>query len=123
MSTRPAATETPCLTTQTCTSGTIPAMHIGHTTGPVPQLAAPPDVDVPEAFRLPGPLTITVNITDFEDKFAEVYRLIHDLDRSMYPKRHRHCRTCHPEMDVRPLAINGQDYHCRQMARQKRKRR
>jgi hypothetical protein len=72
---------------------------------------------------MPGPLTITIDVSGWIDALAAVYPAIHDLDRLAHPRRHGHCRTCHPEMDVRLLAINGQDYHRRQMARQKRKRR
>jgi hypothetical protein len=74
---------------------------------------------------VPGDLgaSITVDVEDFIGQLAEVYRAIHDHHAAAFPKFHRHCPTCHPEMAPRPLAVNGREYHRRQRARTRRKNR
>lgn len=50
---------------------------------------------------------------------------VHDLHRWLLPSEHHsHCRTCHPEMAWMPCAIriNGREYHRRQKARKRRRR-
>lgn len=54
---------------------------------------------------------------------ALVYRAIHDISRRDNPRGHRRCHACHPEMALRPLAVDGHKYHARQLARVRRKNR
>jgi hypothetical protein len=101
---------------------------IGELGGPV-CLEPPPDVAeaaerfVATAGRLKDwSVTVSVDLTEFMASLADASRWFHDLDRFCYPRKHRHCHTCHPEQAPRPLAVNGHEYHRRQQARQRRTR-
>jgi hypothetical protein len=89
------------------------------------------DCGLPFSLRYSGtPVTEpgTYRIRAWGNRYYDSYYGAYEYDGGVAvigeaPGRHGHCLTCHPEMDVHPLAINGHDYHRRQMARQKRKRR
>jgi len=49
-------------------------------------------------------------------------RQVHDLSAALAPAEHRRCLTCHPSRKPKPLAVNGHEYHRRQMARRRRRR-
>lgn len=74
-----------------------------------------------EFLRIPGPLTATFTIDD-PIALAVLYRAIHDIGQRDNPRGHRRCKTCHPGMDYRPLAVDGHEYHRRHLARIRRKR-
>ncbi len=57
-----------------------------------------------------------------EDHLARIKLAIHHHDRQLRPRRHRHCRTCHPEQAPKQLVVDRREYHRRQLARQRRKR-
>jgi hypothetical protein len=96
--------------------------YIGHTDGPIKLATERATGTLEEFFGLPPSVTITVNVTDFEEKLAGLYRMIHEHHAWAYPKEHRRCLTCHPQMAPHPLAVNGREYHRRQMARARRRR-
>lgn len=50
-------------------------------------------------------------------------RMLHDVHRLFFPKRHGRCWTCHPWRKPKPLAVDGHAYQRRLKARRKRKRR
>ena len=56
------------------------------------------------------------------DHLARIKLAIRDHDRWRRPRRHRHCKACHPGRDRRPLAVDGHEYARRRKARQRRKR-
>lgn len=95
--------------------------YIGETAGGVQFAPAPevPDAGEPPFRRLSDAiLSITVDYSDAKAEFRRLVRLICRLT----PGSHSHCRTCHPEMAPRPLAVNGDDYRRRQLARTRRRR-
>jgi hypothetical protein len=51
-----------------------------------------------------------------------VARMFHDVHRFFFPKQHGRCWTCHPARKPKPLAVDGRQYHRRQMARRRRRR-
>jgi hypothetical protein len=65
-------------------------------------------------------VTVSVDITGFWSN--DKWRWLHHLDRACYPRRHRRCHICHPRWS-RSLAVNGHEYHRRQLARTKRRHR
>jgi hypothetical protein len=50
-------------------------------------------------------------------------RMLHDLHRVFFPKRHGRCWTCHPRRKPKPLAVDGHAYQRRLRNRRKRRRR
>jgi len=96
--------------------------HFGETDGPIQFEPAPGLVDEFETLRLPGPVSVTISV-DATGALASIYRMLHDIDRAHRPRKHGHCPTCHPDMDRRPLAVDGHEYNRRRKARQRRKRR
>lgn len=95
---------------------------IGETRGPL-DIGFEPQIPVPDLpfGRLAGlTVSVTVDISDFMAKVTEAWRWFHDLHRACYPRRHRRCHTCHPKWS-RPLAVNGHEYHRRQLARRSRR--
>jgi hypothetical protein len=96
--------------------------HLGETDGPIRLETTPGLAGEFETVRFPGPVSVTITV-DATGALASIYRMLHDIDLAHRPRKHGHCPTCHPEMDVRPLAVNGHDYHRRRKARQRRKHR
>lgn len=52
-----------------------------------------------------------------------VARMLHDVHRAFFPKRHQRCWTCHPSRKPKPLAVDGGAYQRRLRSRRKRRRR
>lgn len=116
--------------------------YIGETAGPLDLQF--PEIPVPdlELFRSwpPPPITITVSVDTSEWSAAlrlllrQVTRLTRANKRLArankrfahvaqdHPDSYSHCRACHPEQAPRPLAVDGHEYHRRQLARVRRKR-
>jgi len=96
--------------------------HIGETDGPI-EFDRQPGLEQKLFPDLQWPLTVTITVdaTGANEALAQLYRMVHDVDRARRPRRHGHCRTCHPEQDRRPLAVDGHGYHRRQRARQRRR--
>jgi hypothetical protein len=63
-------------------------------------------------------VTITPNMVVFVKRMNAMGHAMHACQ---LPHLHRHCVICHPEALPPPLAINGREYHRRQLARRKRR--
>lgn len=58
----------------------------------------------------------------FKPVLDYVARLLHDVHRVFFPKRHGRCWTCHPWRKPKPLAVDGHAYQRRMRARRRRRR-
>lgn len=51
--------------------------------------------------------------TSRAEHLARIRLAVHGRDRWRRPRRHRRCKTCHPELGPRPLAVDGREYQRR----------
>jgi len=58
----------------------------------------------------------------FRPVIEDTVKAFHGLGAAFFPSQHRRCLTCHPSQRPKPLAVNGHEYHRRQMARRRRRR-
>lgn len=69
-------------------------------------------------------ISLTAGMEALADGMAKAARAIHDLlHAALRPHQHKRCLVCNPRRNPGKLAVDGHEYHRRQKARQKRKRR
>ena len=59
-------------------------------------------------------------LKSLSEAFARSGHVVH---AAQYPREHIRCATCHPMANPGPLCINGREYHRRQRARKRRRKR
>jgi hypothetical protein len=103
-------------------------------TGTVPGPLHPGTFELVTGLPAPAPVTADTfgrALADFGRAVAEAFRpvvewaakTIHDVHRTLFPRKHRRCVRCHPKLKPKPLAVDGHAYRRRQRNRVRRRRR